>query len=342
LALDLIEFNPEFQKAMEFVFGNTFVCNTSEIARKLAYNEKFKVRCVNLDGDEFDPSGIMRGGAVNKSESILKKVDDLNIIQNKIKSIKNNIINNKNKTIKDEKKMKEYEERTDNELNFMTYFEALIKDRRTFLQIYFSLIKTKNIIIFAFGCKNDFNPRTMKICFVFYIFSIFLVSNTLFITDTTLHDLFMSNGKSEIISDIQKIVYIIIISGTIKNILLIILFPESDILNIRKKSSQLTFQSGLRIQKSISMAIMRCYYYFFISIITLFIFWVYIACFFMIFQNTQLYALINTLISFGISLVIPFILYFIPACLRKSSLESKGSQNSYFLYSISKILQVIF
>ena len=255
---------------------------------------------------------------------------------------KNNIINNKNKTIKDEKKMKEYEERTDNELNFMTYFDALIKDRRTFLQIYFSLIKTKNIIIFAFGCKNDFNPRTMKICFVFYIFSIFLVSNTLFITDTTLHDLFMSNGKSEIISDIQKIVYIIIISGTIKNILLIILFPESDILNIRKKSSQLTFQSGLRIQKSISMAIMRCYYYFFISIITLFIFWVYIACFFMIFQNTQLYALINTLISFGISLVIPFILYFIPACLRKSSLESKGSQNSYFLYSISKILQVIF
>ena len=70
LALDLIDFNPEFQKAMEFVFGNTFVCNTSEIARKLAYNEKFKVRCVNLDGDEFDPSGIMRGGAVNKNESI--------------------------------------------------------------------------------------------------------------------------------------------------------------------------------------------------------------------------------------------------------------------------------
>jgi structural maintenance of chromosome 2 len=96
LALDLIDFNPEFQKAMEFVFGNTFVCNTSEIARKLAYNEKFKVRCVNLDGDEFDPSGIMRGGAVNKNESILKKVDDLNLIQNKIQTIKNNIINNKN------------------------------------------------------------------------------------------------------------------------------------------------------------------------------------------------------------------------------------------------------
>ena len=110
LALDLIEFNPEFQKAMEFVFGNTFVCNTSEIARKLAYNEKFKVRCVNLDGDEFDPSGIMRGGAVNKSESILKKVDDLNIIQNKIKSIKNNIINNKNEIKNYEIYLKEFNE----------------------------------------------------------------------------------------------------------------------------------------------------------------------------------------------------------------------------------------
>ena len=110
LALDLIEFNPEFQKAMEFVFGNTFVCNTSEIARKLAYNEKFKVRCVNLDGDEFDPSGIMRGGAVNKSESILKKVDDLNIIQNKIKGIKNNIINNKNEIKNYEIYLKEFNE----------------------------------------------------------------------------------------------------------------------------------------------------------------------------------------------------------------------------------------
>ena len=110
MALDLIEFNPEFQKAMEFVFGNTFVCNTSEIARKLAYNEKFKVRCVNLDGDEFDPSGILRGGAVNKSESILKKVDDLNIIQNKIKSIKNNIINNKNEIKNYEIYLKEFNE----------------------------------------------------------------------------------------------------------------------------------------------------------------------------------------------------------------------------------------
>lgn len=95
LAIDLIKFDREYTQAMQFVFGNTFVCTTSEVARKLAYNDQIRVKCVNLDGDIFDPSGMMTGGANIKQDSILLKVQELNILQERIKLIKSSIIETK-------------------------------------------------------------------------------------------------------------------------------------------------------------------------------------------------------------------------------------------------------
>ena len=80
---------------MHCVFGNTFVCTTSEVARKLAYNDNIRVKCVNLDGDVFDPSGTMTGGANFKQESILVKVQELNMLQERIRSIRMSISENK-------------------------------------------------------------------------------------------------------------------------------------------------------------------------------------------------------------------------------------------------------
>ena len=224
----------------------------------------------------------------------------------------------------------------------MSYLDAILKDRRTFSEIYISMIKTKQLLLFTFGCKNDFNPRTIKISFFLFIFSLFLVSNTIFINDSLLHELFISNGNSRIISDIPRIFYSAIISSTIKNILILISFPESDILLIRKKSSNLNFKQNQGIQKSISNVIMRCYLYFLINILTLMFIWFYIACFFMVFRNTQFYVIKNALISFVISLIYPFILYIIPSLLKNSALINRGTQGSYCLYILGILFQVLF
>lgn len=94
LAIDLISYDKQYEATMQFVFGTTFVCTSSDIARKLAYNDSIKVKCVNLDGDVFDPSGTMTGGAANRNnESVLMKVQELNHIQNNIREIKNYIGN---------------------------------------------------------------------------------------------------------------------------------------------------------------------------------------------------------------------------------------------------------
>ena len=239
------------------------------------------------------------------------------------------------------KQMKECGEYTDNELNNLPYYDAIRKDKRSYIQMYFSLIKTKQIIIFAFGCKNDFNPRTMKISFMLSIFAIYLTFNTIFVNDLTLHNLFISNGKISIFSNISKIIITIVISSTIKNLLLLVIFPEKDIVKIRKTEPQKTSKRNEEIHKTISIVIIKCYIFFFVNIIFLSLIWIYIACFFMIFKNTQIYVIQNTLISFGVSMVAPFILYFIPPFVRKLSIKGHGSQCRHFLYIISTILQVI-
>ena len=97
LALDLIKFDQEYTPAMQFVFGTTYICTNSEIAKKLAYNDRIKVRCVNLEGDIFDPTGTMTGGAnFRNSENIILKVQELNFVQGKIKEIKESLMKNKN------------------------------------------------------------------------------------------------------------------------------------------------------------------------------------------------------------------------------------------------------
>ena len=272
-------------------------------------------------------------------KSTTRMLNKTNNKQQRSNSIYKNIYN-KNKLIR-LKKMKEYREYTDNELNNLPYYDAILLDKRSFFQIYFSLIKTKHILLFALSCKNDFTPKTMKISFIFFIFAIFLTCNTIFATESTLHNLYISEGKISIFSDITKIWFSALISSIIKNILLLVCFPEKDILKIRKSEIHKINKRNPTIYKSLTMVIIKCYIFFFISFIILGFIWIYITCFFNIFQNTQIYVIHNSIISFGVSIVAPFILYLIPTIFRILSVKGDGVHGNYFLYAISKILQTI-
>ena len=58
-----------------------------------------------------------------------------------------------------------------------------------------------------------------------------------------------------------------------------------------------------------------------------------------IYKNTQLYLLKDTLISLGQSLLIPFGLYIIPGLFRISALSNRKNKRKY-LYNFSKFLQI--
>ena len=71
-AIDLIDYDPKYENAFWYVFGDTVVVEDLEIARKMIGT----VRMVTLDGDLLEKSGAMTGGFRNKSKLKFKASEE--------------------------------------------------------------------------------------------------------------------------------------------------------------------------------------------------------------------------------------------------------------------------
>jgi structural maintenance of chromosome 2 len=48
---------------MQYVFGSTLVCQTSDDAKKVTFHKSINARSVTREGDLFDPAGTLSGGS---------------------------------------------------------------------------------------------------------------------------------------------------------------------------------------------------------------------------------------------------------------------------------------
>ncbi|KAM9167409.1 structural maintenance of chromosomes protein 2 [Mergus octosetaceus] len=76
LAISLIRYDCELQKAMEYVFGTALVCKGLDNAKKVTFDRRILKRSVTLEGDVFDPQGTLSGGAGTHTVPILSKVQE--------------------------------------------------------------------------------------------------------------------------------------------------------------------------------------------------------------------------------------------------------------------------
>ncbi len=77
LAIELINFSPQYKSIFSYVFGNTLVVNTIETARSVGIG---KTKMVSLDGDIAEMSGAMVGGYRHKKEGSFKEKNIQNIL----------------------------------------------------------------------------------------------------------------------------------------------------------------------------------------------------------------------------------------------------------------------
>ena len=76
LAVDLLDFQPEVAAAMRHIFGNALVCADKSGARSVC--EKLGLRTVTLEGDVYDPSGVLTGGSrARGNASVLCRLSEL-------------------------------------------------------------------------------------------------------------------------------------------------------------------------------------------------------------------------------------------------------------------------
>ena len=73
-ALDCIASNDKYSDVMKYVFGNILIADDSETAKRVCFDPKVMLKTVTLQGDLYDPSGILTGGSKPKSNGIIDAV----------------------------------------------------------------------------------------------------------------------------------------------------------------------------------------------------------------------------------------------------------------------------
>ena len=244
----------------------------------------------------------------------------------------NNILNNKTKIIKIEKeKSITKNDYNDYELNTLLYKDAIKIDKRTYLEYYLSLIKSKQIIIFTFLNGNDFNLISAKICLLFFSFVLYFTVNTLFFNDKTMHKIYIDDGKYNIIYQIPIIIYSSLISSIINIIIKYLSLVDKDIIEFKKQKCKIKDNIKKRLK-------IKFLLFFLFDFLLLILFWYYISCFCAIYKNTQKHLIKDTLITFGLSLLYPFFLCLLPGIWRIPALRAK-QKDKECIYKLSTIIE---
>uniref|UniRef100_A0A1D1YJB7 Structural maintenance of chromosomes protein n=1 Tax=Anthurium amnicola TaxID=1678845 RepID=A0A1D1YJB7_9ARAE len=77
LALSLVGYDEEVKSAMAYVFGSTFVCRSADAAREVAFSKEICTSSVTLEGDIFQPSGLLTGGSRRGGGELLRQLHAL-------------------------------------------------------------------------------------------------------------------------------------------------------------------------------------------------------------------------------------------------------------------------
>ena len=297
-----------------------------KIKKNEKYNKKEKIVLSNIS--QFNSKKISIYKNLSKKNKPLNNKKQLGESLMKINSkvIKYNKDNNVN--------IKNY---IDEEINVFSYKMAILYDKRTYCQYYASLLRTQHNLICALFNNKDYNSGIIKIDLFFIGFAIDYTVNALFYNDNTMHEIYESQGDFDLETQIIIAVCSTIISMLLNFPLNSLALTNDAIINFKqintKKINILKKAKELR-----NIFIIKFALYFIISFLLLLFIWYYISMFGVIFRNTQIYLLKDTIMSFVFSLIIPFVIYLFPGIFRIPSL-SNNKRKRECLYKISKFLQ---
>ena len=311
-----------------------FFLKIDEIMNDLIKKENGNNSNENKSGEKK----ISVNGPIKKNKSKIESNDKLNINNlkdsNKLSLSEQGINNSKPKNILETtNNYNEINIYTNSEINSFSYEKAFKLDKRNFWQYYISLIKLKHPIIFTFYPVKDYNSSYLKICLFFFRFSLFYFVNALFFTDFTIHKIYEDEGIFNFIYLLPKIIYSSIISSIINYIGGILALSDKSIIELKNDEKPIQEEKLEKVKKCLKIKFLT---FFIICFILIIFFWYYIACFCSVYKNTQLHLLIDTLISFGITLIYPFISSLFPAVLRIIILHKPE-----YLYKFSRFIQYI-
>ena len=226
----------------------------------------------------------------------------------------------------------------DEEMNTLCYKDALILDRRTYFQYYYSLLKKKHLILFIFLPTDDYNLVYIKLSLFLLAFSLYFTINAFFFTDDTMHKITEDHGDFNLIYQIPQILYSTLASAVINMILKRLSLSETHILSI--KQEKILNKAKIKALGILNFLRKQFIIFFIFSFLLMLFFWYYISSFCAVYRNTQIILIKSTMISFGLSMTYPFGLNLIPGIFRIPALRAENKDKE-LLYKFSQIISYI-
>ena len=267
--------------------------------------------------------------------NINKKLKNNQKYNNLLTKSKNKILTSKSKIFTEKNEIKNL---NDEELNNLEYEKAIVFDKRTYFQYYFSLLKKKQLIAFAFYPANDYNLISVKVSLLLISFSLYFTINGFFFSDETMNKINEDKGVYNILFQIPQILYSTIISAIINMILKKLSLSEQQILLLKSEKNFLAAQNK---SKNIKTCLkIKLSIFFLLSFILMVFFWYFISCFCAVYNNTQKILIKDTLLSFTLSMLYPFGLNLMPGIFRIPAIKAI-KKDKKCLYKISRIIALI-
>ena len=228
-------------------------------------------------------------------------------------------------------------DKTEMEINMLSYKGAQKTDKRECFDLYFSFLKTRQILIFIL--TSDYNSFIVKVYFLCLAFGISLGVNTFFFTDKVIHELYEKKGvvtyTDNIISNLGSIILSIIIASIIKSIMLYLSLTDTDVIDIKDTR---TISREEKINRALIKVTSKTTLFFITNFMILTILWIYVGSFGVVFNNSQMFLIVNGIVTFCGVLLLPFLYCLLTAALRMKALNEKNKES---LYKFSQFLELI-
>ena len=153
-----------------------------------------------------------------------------------------------------------------------------------------------------------------------------------------MHQIYKDSGMVNYVKQLAAIIYSSIIPAIINIILKILSLSENSILKLKnQKDINQALEMSKKIQKSMKI---KFIIFFILCYVLLFFFWYFITCFCGIYKNTQKVLIIDTLISFCMSMIYPVVINLLPGIFRISALRAINKDKKC-IYQISGYIALI-
>ena len=332
---------PKEKSTDNYTFGFNF-------GTKYNFNNNIKNNNTNNENEEENEK---KQNALEKKEKMkrIKEIyEEINPIKKKInENINNNTHNNLNSdtTVIFTSQEQEKKVYVREEFFYFKYLLARIEDKRTLSLIYFDLLEQTQII-FKF-CTVPFNIyEDRKLQAIYYLTKIHLyfLINSLFINNSVINDIYdnKNNIKSDIIRSLKVTLitfFICFFLYKLTNLKRVLIRRRYKLINL-KISNKLLNAEIIELTKRFCNKFLRHKILIFFTLVFVIVAYSYYICysFCKVYQKTQILLLECVTFCIVFSQMIPFIVCWIPAYIRKKSLDLKNAK----LYDLTKKVELFF